>query len=164
MIKNSFSIYASLGIIASIVFLVYFPGLNGQFQFDDYPNIVNNQRLHLKSLSLEDISKATLSGNSGSFVQRPISMFSFGLNYYFSKLSPFSYKLTNLVIHILNSLGIYWLSFLLLKKAKLTNIFLSSLFIALAWAVHPINLTSVLYVVQRMTSLSAFFVILSMIL
>ncbi len=164
MLKNSTKIYLSIGFIVSVIFLVYSPGLNGKFQFDDYPNIVENQRLHLQSLSFEEITKATLSGNSGSFVQRPISMLSFALNYYFSKLSPFSYKLTNLIIHIINSLGIYWLSLLLLRQIKITHLFLPPFFIALAWAVHPINLTSVLYVVQRMTSLSASFVILGMIL
>lgn len=156
--------FLNISFIISIVFLVYFQGLNSQFQFDDFPNIVENKRLHIQSLSLEDISKATLSGNSGSFLQRPISMFSFALNYYYSKLSPYPYKLTNLVIHIINSIGIYWLSFLLFKKANMTKIVLPSLAITLAWAVHPINLTSVLYVVQRMASLSAFFVIISMIL
>jgi protein O-mannosyl-transferase len=145
------------------VFLVYFQGLGSQFQFDDHPNIIENVNLQIKAFTLENIVRATLSGYSG-LLGRPVSMLSFALNHYWSGLSPFAYKLTNVVIHSLNSFGIYCLCLLLLKQAKSHNAVLISFCVALAWAVHPINLTSVLYIVQRMTSLSASFVILGMIL
>ncbi len=166
MTKYQNNVWLQISLLSVIVLFIYLPGLNSQFQFDDYPNIVINKGLHLQSLSIEDISKASLSGNS-STLKRPVSMFTFALNYYFSKLNPFPYKITNLFIHILNSLSIFWLSSLLLKKtARNCNhkyIGTTAFLISLAWAVHPINLTSVLYIVQRMTSLSAFFTILAMI-
>lgn len=151
--------------ICLIVFAVYFIysfGLKGQFQFDDYPNIVKNERLHIKSLSLANIISATFSGDSGS-LKRPVSMFSFAINHYFFALNPFAYKLTNVIIHIFNTLAIYFLSIFLLKiRFDSKNACQLAFFVALAWGCHPINLTSVLYIVQRMTSLSAFFAILGM--
>jgi hypothetical protein len=80
------------------------------------------------------------------------------------------YKTTNLVIHLVNAILIYWLSFLLLeqlskKKLSIPDRMRSWLpgLIAGAWALHPLLLTSVLYVVQRMTSLSALFVLAGLI-
>jgi hypothetical protein len=147
-------------IIATIVYLTYCTGISGQFQFDDYPNIVLNERLHIKTLDLENVTKAALSSTSG-ILKRPISMASLAINYYFSGLNPFSYKLTNLVIHIINTLGIYILCLLLYGSIKSYNFNISkynaSLAVAIAWGVHPINLTAVLYVVQRMTSLATLF-------
>ena len=159
--KSPRSIHITLLFFA--VFLVYVPGLNGQFQFDDYPNIVNNTRLHIQTLSLKDLSTAALSSDSGR-LKRPVSMLSFALNHYFFTLNPFAYKLTNVVIHLFNTISIYFLSILLLKiHFRARNSYSIAFVIAIAWGCHPINLTSVLYVVQRMTSLSAFFTISGMI-
>jgi hypothetical protein len=149
-------------LIGLIVFLVYCWGINGHFQFDDYPNIVHNERLHIKNLNIESITKASLSSSSGK-LRRPISMMSFSINYYFSKLNPFSYKITNLVIHIINSIGIYFLCLLLFEGIQSKTIYIKNhhlaFLIAIAWGVHPINLTAVLYVIQRMTSLGTLFTI-----
>ncbi len=152
-----------VSLLVLVVCLIYLPGLKGQFQFDDYPNIVNNTELHIQSLSLTDVIAATLSSDSG-ILKRPVSMLTFAVNHYFSALHPFAYKLTNLIIHIFNTLAIYSLT-ILLFKIHLTSkkIGLYAFLIALAWGCHPINLTSVLYVVQRMTSLSASFAIVGMI-
>lgn len=162
--------WLNLLLISLIVFFSYLPGIHSQFQFDDTPNIILNERIHLESLSLENIARATLSGDSG-LLKRPISMLSFAVNYYFAALNPLPYKLTNLFIHIVNAWAVYWLSLVLLQRLTVKEngfaIIYSSpfaFFIALTWAVHPINLTSVLYVVQRMTSLSACFALIGMIL
>src|SRR5690606_4731075 len=79
-------------------------------------------------------------------------------------------KLTNLAIHLLNGLGLFWLTRLLLprllqvpsetRKAFDTDFIAAA--VAVIWLLHPLNLTGVLYVVQRMTSLSATFVILGL--
>lgn len=154
-------------LIGMLVFSIYFSGINGQFQFDDYPNIQQNSRIHIAELSKESLTKAILSSPGNNLIaKRPLSMLTFALNYYFSGLTPNSYKLTNIFIHIVNCIGIYWVCLLLLqslpnKNNKLLNNQQFSLLVALTWGVHPINLTAVLYVVQRMTSLSAFFVICS---
>jgi len=154
-------------VMGIIIFSVYFSGINGEFQFDDYPNIQQNSRLHIDEFSKESLTKALLASPGNNIIaKRPLSMITFGLNHYFFGPSPYSYKLTNIFIHIANCFALYWLCLLILqslpdKKRLLTNQQFSFL-VVLAWGVHPINLTAVLYVVQRMTSLSAFFVICSL--
>ncbi len=152
-------------LLGIIVFFTYLSGINSQFQFDDYPNIIQNERLHITSLTPENITKASLSGSSG-ILKRPISMMSFAINHYFSGLKPFNYKLTNILIHTINSISIYWFCLLLLNNFKSRFYFVNrdeiALSTSIAWGVHPINLTAVLYVVQRMTSLATLFTILSM--
>lgn len=152
-------------------FFVYFPGLSGSFIFDDVANITRNPLVAIHQLSLEALLQAADSGRSGP-LGRPVSMVSFALNHYFSGFSPYYFKLTNLAIHLLNCLGIFLLSKLLLSiycrrlesRLVAAEIAWISLAVSAAWLLHPLNLTSVLYVVQRMTALSAFFSIWGLLL
>lgn len=145
-------------------FFVYQRGLYGTFVFDDGPNIVSNARLVIHDLKPETLKQAAFSSSSGPLM-RPVSMASFALNYYATGFDPYYFKLTNLIIHLLNGIGIFVLTVLLLNfyrkrfqpKLPVAHAQWVSLAIAAAWLLHPFNLTSVLYIVQRMTSLSAFF-------
>lgn len=150
------------------VFAVYWPGLSGGFAFDDYPNLVSNSALHIQDLDRASLFQAALSAPDGSG-SRPISMLTLGLNYYASGLEPWPYKLTNIIIHGINgSLAGAFLYILLLatgspnSEATRVRAVRVAFITAVAWALHPIALTSVLYVVQRMTSLSATFVLLGL--
>lgn len=150
--------------------LVYRPGLHGPFIFDDGLNIVSNQHLRLHDLSPESLTEAAFSSPSGLF-QRPLSMLSFAFNFHVDrdKIEPFpsafSFKVTNLAIHLLNGLALFILTRLLValyrerRQPDLPTAYPEWLALAVsaAWLLHPLNLTSVLYVVQRMTSLAALF-------
>lgn len=157
-----------LAVLGAAIWLVYAPGLRGPFVFDDMVNIVGNSRVALSDLTISQIGAATFANESGP-LGRPLSSFTFALNHYFAGgyVNTFAFKLTNLLIHIVNTVLIYWLALaLLVKLPKLTSgderfgstkLRWLSLFTAAIWALHPIQLTSVLYVVQRMTGLSAIF-------
>lgn len=150
--------------------LVYRPGLHGPFIFDDGLNIVSNQHLRLDDLSPGSLTEAAFSTPNGLF-RRPISMLSFALNFYFDRdtIAPFPaafpFKLTNLAIHLLNGIAIFILTRLLValyrrhRQPDLPDAYPEwlALAVAAAWLLHPLNLTSVLYVVQRMVSLAALF-------
>jgi hypothetical protein len=162
---NKYLPYVFILFVLFLTTLIYAPGLSGSFVFDDYFNIQANKNIRIDAISFESLKSAALSFPSA--LGRPISMISFALNYYFSGLNPYYFKLTNLVIHLINGLGLYILTTLLLKSYyRLTNIShspthtnLLALAIAAVWLLHPLNLTSVLYVVQRMASLSTLFTI-----
>ncbi len=149
--------------------MVYWPGLSGEFQFDDQPNIIDNPAVALDSLSWPDLRQASFSGMGvSSRIGRPLSMLSFALNHYFSGFDPFVFKATNLAIHLINGLLVYALvlaiaPFLLgydVREKRIENGSAAlALLVSVVWLLHPLNLTSVLYVVQRMTSLSALFVL-----
>jgi hypothetical protein len=161
--------WISLLLISAIIICiwVYSPGLNGGFYLDDAPNIEDNVLLNIQSLSFAELWQATWSGQAGH-LKRPIPMLSFALNMYFAENDVYAMKITNLVIHIINALLIIYLFKLLLplisekyKNNKYTNYL--ALTVGIIWLLHPFNLTSVLYVVQRMTSLSALFTLVSII-
>ncbi|MEY8210779.1 MAG: hypothetical protein RPT00_00835, partial [Gammaproteobacteria bacterium] len=99
-------------------------------------------------------------------LKRPIPMLSFALNYFFSGgYTVSAFKITNIFIHCINAALIFILCLQLYKRATSNlgtpphykTLFWLASSISLLWATHPINLTSVLYIVQRMTSLSTLF-------
>lgn len=158
-----------LSIIVTLILsvaLIYSPGLSGPYVLDDEENITSNKAVAIKEITLDSVYNALLSNQSGPF-KRPLAALSFSLNHYFAggfdNTLPF--KLTNVTIHIINSLLIYYLSLLLIRRPAFANALTGKQqlqvagFAALFWALHPIQLTSVLYIVQRMNSLSALFVI-----
>lgn len=171
--KFQFLLFA---ILLSLSALIYLPGISGPYVFDDYSNLLSNTYVHLHSLNVKSIKDASFSLAAGP-LRRPVAMFSFALNYYlaggFNHSSAF--KLVNLAIHAINGLLIFWLSRLIFARlAQLPGYskthaginryaYLYPAAVALLWQVHPIQLTSVLYVVQRMNELSALFTLLGLI-
>lgn len=157
--------FASL-VVAACVTIAYFPGLAGPFVFDDHENITGNTPVALTSLAAQPLLDALLANDSGPF-GRPLASLSFALNHYFAGNfdSAFSFKVTNLAIHIVNAGLVYLLLLALTATPRLNTAYSDTQRRAIAgiaatlWAIHPIQLTSVLYVVQRMTSLSATFVL-----
>lgn len=165
---------ASLPVLGALIFL---PGKSGPLVFDDASNLLSNSYVQIHSLDLETLYRASTSLEAGP-LKRPISMLSFALNHYFagSFADSTPYKLTNIAIHAVNGLLLFWmmsLVFLRLSQLELptrtrsgTNrnsyLILASV-VALLWVMHPIQLTSVLYVVQRMTELSGLFTLLALI-
>ena len=153
-------------LIGAFAWVVYAPGLSGGFVFDDVANITSNDLVAMQALDLDELKRAALSNDN-----RPISRISFGLNHLVNGLDPRGYKLINLIIHIFNGILVFVLMSRLahaVEKNRAKSDFrypveLFALLAALAWTLHPVNLTNVLYVVQRMNSLSAMFVLVGMI-
>ena len=83
----------------------------------------------------------------------PITFLSFQVNYALFELNPFWYHLTNLIIHICNALLVFWLSLMILKKRYL------AVFVALIFAVHPLNTEAVAWVSARKELLSTLFML-----
>lgn len=152
-----------------LTIFIYRPGLSGDYMFDDMYNLVENTRLDIDDLSLDSIEMASLSSRSG-ILRRPVSMFSFALNRYFFGTDPYYHKVVNLLIHLLTGTGIFILSHLLVRGYRQSNdcclsertAFWLPVVVSGLWLVHPLNLTSVLYIVQRMTSLAALFTIIGL--
>src|SRR5215213_2675874 len=99
-----------------LVLAIYWPGLNGGFVFDDYPNIVDNPTLKLDTLDGPAWRAAAFSSDAGS-LQRPIAMLSFAVNTYLAGMDPFAMKATNVVIHGINALLVLGLVRLLFALA-----------------------------------------------
>lgn len=149
--------------------LAYWPGLHGGFLLDDFPSIVQNPAMKLTHLSPHSILVAASSMNYGPF-HRPLSMISFALEVWVWGMHPGPMKVTNLLIHLANGVLVLVLMRLLLAEYRRRRPEVSraacdwaALAVTTAWLLAPINLTSVLYVVQRMTSLAAAFMLAGLI-
>ena len=143
---------------------IYLPGLSGIFALDDYTNIANNSYLKIEHFTLEDFWQASLSSNSGP-LKRPVAMASFAINHVLTGMDTWWMKLTNLGIHLLNGVILLLVLTQLFRRLYQNNdkyAVVVPYIITITWLVHPINVTAVSYIVQRMTSLSATFVLLSL--
>lgn len=162
-IKNShWSRYCAVLMGGVAVVLLYGQGIGGEFLFDDISSIVLNEQLKITDLSAASIKQGLSSGLVGIF-GRPLPMLSFSLDYYFSGYDVSAFKISNIIIHLLTYLVVLGLSHSLLLvyqmrgKIERAHVFPLSMAIALIWALHPLQVSSVVYVVQRMTLMSAFF-------
>lgn len=137
--------------LLAIGLLALWPGLHGWFVFDDHVNLVATEHWKVTSLDWRAWQRALASDISGA-IGRPLAMGSFAVNYYLSGLDPFWLKAGNLAIHLLNSLLIWRICrriFLLLPGSQRLGIHASWL-VALTWTVHPLHVSTVMYIVQRM--------------
>lgn len=155
-------------LLGAIVLAIYWPGLHGDFFFDDGPSILQADGVGLTSLTLEALRQAWASGGAGPS-GRPVAQLSFALNHYLSGgFDPFAFKTTNLVIHVLNGLLAFCLALRLLVSTtpaqRSRNHLIASGVVAALWLLHPIQLLPVLHVVQRMASLSALFLLAALLL
>lgn len=148
--------------------LLYLPGLSGGFLFDDFPNIVLNPAIHVSTLDWREWWQV-LWASPSSDLQRPLASLSFALNHYFSGLNPWSMKATNLVIHLLNGVLLFALLRRIARLAQPPEApawqrgeWLAAL-VAASWLLHPINLSPVLLIVQRMESMAQLFVLAGLI-
>lgn len=146
-----------LPILLLVAALAYWPGLSGGFVFDDHVSILGNPSLKVFDGSLASLWEASMGGTT-SPLGRPLSLATFAINLHFGSDGAYYFKLVNLLIHLANGLLVYWLTRQVWPRLVGNGSEkLAACWVTAFWLLHPINLTSVLFVVQRMTSLSALF-------
>jgi len=144
-----------------LAIVAYLPGVGGPFVLDDEENITSLPALALEQLDTRALLDAAFANDEGIW-GRPLASLTFALNHYFAGGFETSFfKATNVAIHFINAWLVYGLAAVLLATPALATArhhrhFIAAL-AALLWAAHPLQLTGVLYVVQRMTSLAALF-------
>tara|TARA_B110000858_G_scaffold197470_2_gene259197 strand:- start:11293 stop:13110 length:1818 start_codon:yes stop_codon:yes gene_type:complete len=138
---------------------MYWSGLSGAFLLDDTPNLNVLNQLPANP-SLNDIVKLATTGFAG-ILGRSVSILSF-LFQHESWPDPRNFKFVNLLVHLVNG-GLLALCCVLLGKQWRGKALPISAIAAISfvWLAHPIQVSTVLYVVQRMTLLSATFSLLS---
>ena len=166
---------AAVLVLCAFSAVIFYPGLSGPFIFDDQANILSNPYISVHRLDLSTLFLSAASGSAGP-LGRPIPMMTFALNYFLSGgfNHTLGFKLTNLVIHIINGFLVFQVFRLLIylqqrQENKFGQGILTqkgfgyvALVLAVFWTIHPIQTNAVLYIVQRMTTLSAFFVLLGL--
>lgn len=146
----------ALGIVAllaaTLLFAVYWPGLHGPLLLDDFENLAPLSRYRSGQLTAAGV----IFGNHSGMLGRPVSMASFVLDANIWGAQLFGFKLTNLALHLACA-AIVWrlLSRLLRRDPLLDAAHWLPLWLAVLWAALPIQVSTVLYVIQRMAILSA---------
>ncbi len=144
--------------------LMFAPGLPGEFIFDDIPNISNNPAVQLTELSADALTKL-VTGVQLSGTTRSIPMLTFALDYWRAEgLDASAFKTTNILLHGLTALVLTWFfrTLLVLAGTPASRVQWMAPAFALAWAVHPLQVSSVLYVVQRLQSMGTLFLVLAL--
>jgi len=154
-------------LLASILLLLacwwaYAPGLSGGFLFDDFNNLdqlglygrVDNAR----SLLLY------LTSGSADPIGRPLSMLSFLLDARDWPADPAPFKRTNVLLHLLNGALLGLLLSRLGRRLALPppRAHAAALLGAALWLLHPLLVSTTLYVVQREAMLPATFALLGL--
>jgi protein O-mannosyl-transferase len=154
----------AISFISVAVFIAYVHSLNGTWALDD---IVAGKPVAFKDLQ--------------DFIGfRKVAYLTFALNQLIAPFSPLNFRLLNILIHILNAGLVYIITYksMLLyaenypqevkkqhEKHDVTlhdTAFHAAFFSSVLFALHPININAVAYIVQRMASLAAFFVLLAL--
>jgi tetratricopeptide (TPR) repeat protein len=141
-------------VLIIVILAVFWQVRNHEFiTFDDDQYVTNNP--HVKSgLTLSGTIWALVAMHSNNW--HPLTWLSHMLDCELYGLNPGGHHLTNLLIHIANTL----LLFLVLKR--MTGALWRSSFVAALFALHPLHVESVAWVAERKDVLSTFFWMLTM--
>lgn len=144
-----------------VVFFVLSQGLSGGYLLDDFVNLQPLREIVAPLTWSQAIDFAILQSEH-SHSGRPLSYLSFALQYHSWPNSPGAFRLFNIAIHILNGFCIFIIARQIrcLVYPGRESLDWFAVWSAAFWMLHPINVSSVLYVVQRMASLSASFMLI----
>ncbi|BBB32737.1 hypothetical protein TTHT_1213 [Thermotomaculum hydrothermale] len=146
--NKKLNIYINYLIFLVAIIICYFNVIkNPQIYYDDFINVFNYNLLG-NGFNIHSLINA-ITFHQGGY--RPLSYLSFYLNHYIFNGQLHSFIIINVLIHFFNTMIFYHIALKLTKNKEI------SFFSALFWAVSPVNLFGVTYIVQRMTSLMAFF-------
>jgi protein O-mannosyl-transferase len=123
---------------------------HGFLNYLDESNLVNNPYVR-GGISAEGVGWCIRTVEAGGW--RPLAWLSHMLDVQLYGLNPGPHHLTSLFFHTVNSI----LLFLVLRRA--TGARWPSAFVAVVFAVHPLNVESVAWVSERKSVLSAFFLL-----
>lgn len=153
--------FALASLLAVGAVFLYFPGISGAFYYDDYANL-NGLAEISDWASLWNFVHSGFAGPLG----RPISLFTFALHHSSWPNDGESLLLVNIGIHACNAVLVFLAARLLHRlSGGASERELEFAFIAAAfWMCSPILASSSLILIQRMTTLAAFFMLSTMLI
>src|SRR5580704_17204432 len=132
-------------------------GLQGQFlEWDDYGHITQNPVI--RSLSPANLWMMFTQPAAKLYV--PLTWLSFAIDYQLWGHNPFGYHLTNLLLHVANTVLVLLLAFELLRD-RVTHARPAAILTAAIFGVHPLRVESVAWATERKDLLFAFFYLLA---
>jgi protein O-mannosyl-transferase len=144
-----------VGLVAT--WFAYAPGLGGSLQFDDHHNLGGLATVSDRASAFGFIATGT-AGPLG----RPLALASFVPHAYAWPDGTAVLLRTNILIHLLNGVLLTWFLLLMGRAQRQTEhqAALISTGASAIWMLMPLLASSSLFIVQRMTTLSAMFVLI----
>ncbi|MBI5789340.1 MAG: tetratricopeptide repeat protein [Candidatus Schekmanbacteria bacterium] len=148
---------AVIVLIIGIGFTIYSNTFHAPFTFDDA--LLEQERDQQANIDVTSLKSIT--GR-----QRLLSYLSFDLNYAMGGNDPYVYHLTNIAIHVVAAITIYFLVLATLNLPALLAQYgqisqSAAALTALFFVAHPVQTQAVSYIIQRMTSLAGMFYLFS---
>jgi len=148
MIIEKYRIIIAICLILIVTSAVLSPCLKNDFtNWDDESYVIQNKEI--RELSWSNIKQIFSSFYVSLYL--PLTMLSYSIEYHFFGLDPAPYHTTNLLLHLLNSLLVFWMIFMLSNKVSI------SLIVGLLFGIHPLHVESVAWISERKDVLSSFF-------
>lgn len=145
-----------------VPFIIYINALNTPFVFDDLGAIVKNPAIKEISNIQTRLFSQISSYKWGLQAVRPLTYFTFILNYHWGELNPFGYHLVNIIIHSLVTVFIFLLTQKVFFYSFGKETILPPLYVALFFGVHPMNVDVVTHVIHRSDSLATLFYLMTL--
>ena len=147
------SILLSLLLLTILILSVYWQVQKFEFlNFDDLDYVVKNKNIQ-NGLNLKFFKWAFFNSHSSNW--HPITWLSHLLDFNFYGLKAGEHHFTNVLIHLLNSIILFFIIFKIRKRS------LESFFVALLFAIHPVHTESIVWIAERKDMLFTFFGFLS---
>lgn len=154
-IFHLFPAHLLLFLLPSLCVLLYFPSLYYDFVYDDGTAVVDNPYIKSWSYWSQMLTKDAAHISDPVNYWRPVYSISLALDYSLWGLNPIGFRLTNILLHAINTALLFSLG---RKLQNATGALLSSLL----FAFHPIQTFAVSGISQRADLLAAFFALLSL--
>lgn len=149
-------------ILTLFIFIAYANSFYSPHYLDDYHYIRGNEYIEISELSVNTLKDAAI---KSPLKNRWIPNISFALDYYIFGPGLLGFHISNLLIHLSAAVTVYFLCLFTINSPNLVQGLLpdreTAMAAALLWAVNPLHTNAVTYIVQRMTSLAALFMLLS---
>ena len=116
MRKNIIKIFP-LFILIGFGFIIYANSFDTPFMFDDIPRIEDNPQIHVRELNFKNLVNAAFSEKAAR--SRPVGNISFALNYYFHQSDLKIYHITNVIIHIITGILLYYFLLTTLGRSEI---------------------------------------------
>jgi tetratricopeptide (TPR) repeat protein len=145
---------AGVLLLALVTIAVYYPVVDHPFvNYDDPVYVVDN--VHIKyGLSWETVKWGFTAYEQANW--HPLTWFSHALDWQVFGPSPEGHHITSVLLHALNVVVLFWVLW------QATGFAGRSLMVAALFALHPINVESVVWVSERKTVLSMTFFLLAL--
>ena len=138
---------------------IYWPGTVGPSMLDDRSSVLVLNALDENPQYAMDY----IFGDKAGPLGRPVSMLSFVLEKLYLNEGIEGGKKVNIILHLINGCLVIWLFRLLFVHIGTPGHSVLALLFGTMWLISPLYVSTVLYVVQRMTMLATFFMLAALI-